>query len=187
VSFFSGLPGDVPVGALSQSLGPVSTTWSLYPDRLEILSSSWMGGRETSLPLAQIDTVSQVEEVPWVVLLGAGFAGAFFGILLWGGLWGNVAGGWVFLAALVLGFLSGAARWLRLAWLVVETVGGTRYFFLASRPSRGQVGDFLRLLRQCRTLVLTQVGGDWIPETLGDSVEGMGVAEEGPVDPRWIN
>lgn len=175
-----------PLAGLQQRWGLYAARWEVFADRLEMQTSTPLGARRTELPLAQIDTVTTVEEVPWPVLLFALLAGGVLGVLVWGGLLGDVSGGWVFLAALVAGFALGAARWLRLPWVQVETVGGQRFYLLASIPSRGKVGDFLRVLRQCRTLVLSTTHADWAQEGFEELGEGSGGDQE-PIDPRWIN
>lgn len=179
-------PGDQPVAILDQRIGPVRLRWGLFPDRLVMRRSSPLGRRSSELPLAQIDTVTTHEETPYLVLGMAAMAGALLGFLGWGAMGGSLSGAWSFLAATAAGFLLGASRWMRVSWVRVETVGGQRFYLLGSLPSRGQVGDFLRVLRQARTLVLAETHSGWRREGIEDLPEGTD-SETERIDPRWIN
>lgn len=178
---------ESPISRLSQQLGPFETEWSLYADRLEVHRRGPFGLSRTVLELSRIDCLSEVQAPPsWLLAAGGAIAilaMAFLPMAMSASASHPLV--WILCGAVLACGLAAAV--VREEQVLLETVGGKQLRLQADRPGRTEVAGFLRLLRQLRAQDLDPAGAFDLLEEGGDEWPEGDAADEGPIDPRWIN
>lgn len=186
-----------PVARLTQSYGPWTAEWSLFPDHLAIETRTPFGHTYVPLDLARLDGFSfESGPLPGLVVAAAASLAAATLVAL-GALVGAAGLGAVFLTSALAAFLVTTCRLTRHERVVVHTLGARRFVLYAGLSPAPERDRFLEQLERVRGGAALAgpapgPGAEDEAEEAGPDLDEAADTEVGggsrpSIDRRWIN